>query len=196
MPAAPIRFYLDRLSSNAYLAWDQPPALAAPYGRTIEGAPVLFSALLGIPLHRPAFHPFNPLLALHVSSLPMDEAAQARLVGGLLRAVWAESRHVSEPDVVAKIASEAGLDGPALVVAAQEPEAKARLERPTDAAIAAGVFGVPTMIVDGELFGGYDDFPFLERFLASDDPLDSKALEEWAGPPRRSAMRKQHRERL
>jgi 2-hydroxychromene-2-carboxylate isomerase len=225
MPAAPIRFYLDYLSSNVYLAWDQLPALAARYQRPIELVPVLFAgllgatgqlgpaevppkvawmfknnlrkaALLGLPLHRPAFHPFNPLLALRVSSLPMDDASRARLVSGLLRAVWAESRHVSEPEVVAEVAREAGLDGAALVTAAARPEAKERLKRQTDDAIAAGVFGVPTMIADGELFWGYDDFPYLERYLAGKDTLDPAAVAEWSGPPQRSAMRKQHRERL
>jgi len=224
MSRAPIRFNLDYLSSNVYLAWEQLPALAERFGRAIEPVPVLFAGLLGahgqlgpaevrpkalwmarnnlrkaaqlgIPLHPPAFHPFNPLLALRVSSLPMDASARARLVGGLLRAVWAESRHVSEPSVVAEIASAAGLDGAALVAAAQEPDAKARLRRQTDDAIAAGVFGVPTMIVAGELFWGYDDFPFLERFLAGDDLLDSEVLEEWLRAPRRSAMRQQHRDR-
>jgi 2-hydroxychromene-2-carboxylate isomerase len=221
----PIRFYLDYLSSNVYLAWEELPALAARHGRAIEPVPVLFAgllgahgqlgpaevrpkawwmaknnlrkaALLGLPLHPPAFHPFNPLLALRVSSLPMEAAARARLIGGLLRGVWAESRHVSDPDVVAQIATEAGLDGPALVAAAGEPAAKDALRAQTDAAIAAGVFGVPTMIVDGELFWGYDDFPWLERFLAGEDPLDRDALAEWLRAPRPSAMRAQHRARL
>jgi 2-hydroxychromene-2-carboxylate isomerase/predicted enzyme related to lactoylglutathione lyase len=224
MSDAPIRIFLDYLSSNAYLAWTQLPALAQRFGRAIEPVPVLFAglleahgqmgpaevlpkawwmaknnlrkaALLGVPLHPPAFHPFNPLLALRVTSLPMDTAARARLVGGLLRGVWAERRHVSDPSVVAQIASEAGLDGAALVAAAQQPEAKAALRKQTDDAIALGVFGVPTVIVDGELFFGFDDFPFLERFLAGGDPLDRSALAEWARPQRPSAMRRQHRER-
>ena len=37
------------------------------------------------------------------------------------------------------------------------------------------------MIVDDELFWGYDDFPFLERFLAGRDPLDREALKAWFG---------------
>ena len=160
MSDAPIRIYLDYLSSNVYLAWTQLPALAQRFGRAIEPMPVLFAglleahgqmgpaevlpkawwmaknnlrkaALIGVPLHPPAFHPFNPLLALRVTSLPMDAAARARLVGGLLRGVWAERRHVSDPDVVAQIASEAGLDGAALVAAAQQPEAKAALRKQT-----------------------------------------------------------------
>ena len=44
---------------------------------------------------------------------------------------------MSDPSVVAQIASEAGLDGAALVAAAQQPEAKAALRKQTDDAIAA-----------------------------------------------------------
>ena len=44
--AAPIRFYFDYISSNAYLAWARLPALAARFGRRIEPVPVLFAGLL------------------------------------------------------------------------------------------------------------------------------------------------------
>ena len=55
------------------------------------------------------------------------------------------------------------------------------------------MFGVPTVIVDGELFFGYDDFGFLERFLAGEDPLDAAEAAYWTGPQRPSAMRREHR---
>jgi len=221
----PLRFYFDYLSSNAYLAWVALPALAERFGRRIELVPVLFpklleaygqlgpaevppkmrwmarnnlrkAKLLGLTLRPPAFHPFNPLLALRVSSSDLEDDARARLVSGLFRAVWTDRRHASDPDVVAAIANEAGLDGAALVAAAQTPEAKQRLRAQTEAALAAGVFGVPTVIVDGELFFGYDDFGFLERFLAGEDPLDTAEAAYWTGPQRPSAMRREHRARL
>lgn len=224
MSDSTIRFYLDYLSSNVYLAWTQLPALAQRHGRAIEPVPVLFAGLLeahgqmgpaevrpkarwmarnnlrkavllGVPLLPPAFHPFNPLLALRVSSLAMDADARVRLIGGLLNGVWAQRRHVSEPAVVAQIADEAGLDGAALVESAQQPAAKEALRKQTQDAIDAGVFGVPTMVVDGELFFGYDDFPFLENFLAGRDPLPPAAAGDWTGPQRPSAMRRQHKER-
>jgi 2-hydroxychromene-2-carboxylate isomerase len=152
--------------------------------------------LLGVALRPPAFHPFNPLLALRISSLDLDDAARARLVSGLFRAVWTDRRHASEPAVVAAIANEAGLDGAALVAAARTPEAKDRLRRQTADALSLGVFGVPTVRVDGELFFGYDDFDFLERFLAGNDPLDATEAAIWTGPQRPSAMRREHRARL
>ena len=56
------------------------------------------------------------------------------------------------------------------------------------------MFGVPTLIADGELFFGFDDFPWLERFLDGRDPLPPEAA-HWIGPQRPSAMRPEHRER-
>jgi 2-hydroxychromene-2-carboxylate isomerase len=220
---APIRFYFDYISSNAYLAWARLPELAERFARPLELVPVLFAglleahgqlgpaeipakahwtwrnnlrkaALLGIPLRPPRFHPFHPLVSLRTSSLPMPEAQRRTLVDALFRAVWAESRDVGDPAVVAEVASGAGLDGPALVAAAQHPEAKARLRAQTEAALAAGVFGVPSMQVGREVFWGYDDLPYLEMLLAGTDPLPPPGDASPARPPA-SAMRRRLRER-
>jgi len=213
-----MRFYFDYISSNAYLAWTQLPALTAKYGVDIEPVPVLFAGLLGahgqlgpaeipakslwmsknnarkavlldVPLNPPAFHPFNPLLSLRVSSLDVDAVARQRLIDALFAAVWVRGLHVSEPAVVQAVANEIGLDGAALVGAAQRPECKERLRQQTDDAISRGVFGVPSMEVGGELFWGYDDFPYLELFLAGNDPINPAAWHD-APPVTPSAVRK------
>ena len=218
--AAGIRFYFDYISTNAYIAWHALPEMARRHGATIEPVPVLFAGLLestgllgpaevpikarwmwrnnlrkaarlGLPLSPPAFHPFNPLLSLRISSLPMADEERTRLISGLMAAVWVNGQHVSEPEVVAKVATDAGLDGAALVHAAQQPDAKARLRRQTDDAIAAGVFGVPSMAVGDEVFWGYDDFPYLDAFLAGADPLPPLDSPEFNTRPAASAMRKQ-----
>ena len=218
--AAPtIRFYFDYISSNAYLAWVELPKLAARHGAAIEPVPVLFAgllgahgqlgpaevlpkawwmarnnlrkaALLGVPLNPPRYHPWNPLLALRVSSLPLPDEERKALIGALFAATWARSLHLSEPEVVAAVADEAGLPGGALVAEAEGEPAKQRLRVQTDAAIAAGVFGVPTFGVGEELFWGYDDLPFLDRYLAGEDPLDPKEAARWMAAGRSSAVRR------
>ena len=217
-----VRFLFDYVSSNAYLAWVELPKLAARYGYEIEPVPVLFAglleahgqlgpaevrpkahwmfrnnlrkaAVLGLTLRPPRHHPFNPLLALRVSSLALPAPERAALIGGLFEAVWSRELHVSEPDVVANVADAAGLPGRELVERAQEPESKARLRRQTGDAIAAGVFGVPTFLAGGELFWGYDDMPWLERFLAGTDPLDPAAVASWTRAPSASAVRRRFR---
>jgi 2-hydroxychromene-2-carboxylate isomerase len=114
-----------------------------------------------------------------------------------MEAVWVRGEHVSEPEVVERAARDVGLDGAAIVAAASSADVKAQLRAQTDDAIARGVFGVPMMEANGELFWGYDDLPYLELFLAGDDPLTRT---NWGKAdvqaPRPSAMRRQHRERI
>jgi 2-hydroxychromene-2-carboxylate isomerase len=88
---------------------------------------------------------------------------------------------VTDPEIVARIADGVGLDGAALVAAAGAEPAKARLRAATEAAIAANVFGVPTILVDGELFWGNDSLDHLDRFLAGADPVTPAYLSSWLG---------------
>jgi len=216
-----VRFYFDYESPNAYLAWTQLPALAARTGVAVEPVPVLYAALLdahgqigpgeqpakgrwmvknvmrkaallGVELNPPAFLPFNPLLALRVTLLAPEESRSA-VIDALFRAVWARRLHVSEPAVVEALLGDLGLDGAGLVARAQEPEVKARLRRDTEEAIVRGVFGVPMMEVAGELFWGYDDFPFLELFLTGKDPLPASLRGDGLAPPTASSHRRRFR---
>ena len=203
-----VHFYFDYISHNAYLAWTQLPRLVDRYAVRVRLLPVLFAGLLnhhgqkgpaeirakvhwmtkdvlrkasrlGIPLQPPASHPFNPLTALRLTLLPMDESLRWRLVDALFKATWAESRDISRPEVVAAVATEIGLDGAALLAQAQQPEAKQMLQDYTQQAIERGVFGVPTMIVSDELFWGFDDLLHLELFLDGQDSFDAQEFSAW-----------------
>lgn len=219
MATRTIRFYFDYISHNAYLAWTQLPQLAAKYDCGLEPVPVLFAglleahgqlgpaevpaklrwmtrnnlrkaALLGVPLNPPAFHPFNPLLALRVSSLPLPADKRRALVSALFEAVWVHAQHVSEVAVIEQVGNQIGLSGTRLVSEAGQAECKAALRQQTDDAIARGVFGVPSMEVGDELFWGFDDLPYLELLLAGKDPLTAAALQAWSGPGQASAVRR------
>jgi 2-hydroxychromene-2-carboxylate isomerase len=210
--AAPIRFLFDYLSPYAYIAWTQVHSLAERNGRTVEPVPVLFAALLGayghkgpaeippkrvyvfkhvlrtaarlgLPLQPPPGHPFNPLLALRASSLPMAEDVRRGFIDRLFAATWAGGPGIEDPSVVARLASEVGLEGPAIVAAAGSDDAKARLRSQTEMALAAGAFGVPTILVGDELFWGYDSFVDVEMFLRGQDPIRVSELVRWAGLP-------------
>jgi 2-hydroxychromene-2-carboxylate isomerase len=222
MPSPTIRFYFDYESPNAYLAWTQLPKLARRYGFTIDPAPILYAALLdahgqlgpgespakgrwmnknlarkavllGVPLNPPAFLPFNPLLALRTTLLLSDSPERDVLIDALFQAVWVRGLHVSETAVVEGVANEIGLPGGTLVAKAQMPEVKNQLRLRTDEAISRGVFGVPSMEVGDELFWGYDDFPYLELFLAGKDPIDATEFARRGRPVRPSSVRRRFR---
>ena len=206
--SSPIAFHFDFISPYAYLAWTQIHGLAARHGREVMPVPTLLAPLLahggtkgpaeipakrvytlfdvtrsahalGVPMAPPPSHPFNPLLALRVASLEMPRDDRRRLIDALYAAVWAKRQGVETPEKVAAAASEAGFDGNELVRRAGEQDAKDRLRKQTDDAIAAGIFGVPTMMVDGEMFWGLDSFGHLERQLRGEG-LDVRAkAREW-----------------
>jgi len=93
--------------------------------------------------------------------------AGARLAKALYRAFFVEGLDISQPDVAAEVAGRAGFDAQAARAAVDDPAMKDALKREVDAAIAAGVFGSPFIIVDGEPFWGTDRFDQVDRWLAS-----------------------------
>ncbi|HEU4411052.1 MAG TPA: 2-hydroxychromene-2-carboxylate isomerase [Polyangiaceae bacterium] len=208
--AEPIRVYFDFLSPFACIGWYSVRPLAARHGRPIEPVPTLLAALLDAhgqkgpaevpakrayvfkdayrkahraglgPLTPPPAHPFNPLLALRACSLPLEPGARERLVDGLFRRAWLEGAAIDTDEAVARVADAAGLPGVEIVARAKEPPAKEALRSQTERAIAAGVFGVPSFVVGGELFFGVDGLESLDAFLDGRDPLPPGLLERWA----------------
>lgn len=107
----------------------------------------------GIPLRLPAAHPFNPLPGLRLLSAPGIGLAQ---VESAFDFIWCEGRPLaSEADVLA-FAAAIGLDADAAKVRLADRDVKAQLRTNTEAATADGVFGVPTLVIDGELYWGFD----------------------------------------
>jgi 2-hydroxychromene-2-carboxylate isomerase len=74
----------------------------------------------------------------------------------LMRMAFREGRDLADLDVVLEAARRVGLDPARVEHAVQDPELKAALRTATDAAVALGVFGVPTVVVGDELFWGDD----------------------------------------
>ena len=183
-----IDWYFDFISPYAYLQCARFPAL--PAGIDVCCKPVLLSALLdqvgtlgpaeipgkreftyrqvlwlarrhGVPLRFPARHPFNPLSALR---LAVAAGASDEVVRRVFDFIWAEGRDPSNPTELAALARVLKLEAPEARIA--DPIVKARLKSNTDQAIAAGVWGVPTFVVDGLCFWGFDAGDMLLDYLA------------------------------
>ena len=94
------------------------------------------------------------------------ETGRMRHVGLEHDVVFAEDLDPGRPEVVVGLLNDAGLDGPAMVERTQEQAIKDELKANTDGAIALGVFGAPTCVVDGrKKFWGHDRFPLMEHYL-------------------------------
>jgi 2-hydroxychromene-2-carboxylate isomerase len=94
-----------------------------------------------------------------------DCALARRFALAVYRAFFVDDRDISAPETVLDIAAGLGVDREALAAALQSPEIKARLKDECDQALAAGVFGSPHVIIDGEPFFGADRLPQIERWL-------------------------------
>jgi 2-hydroxychromene-2-carboxylate isomerase len=181
-----VRCYADPVSPYAWLALRDLDRIEAA-GVRIVMVPVLFAGLLnahgtigpaeveakrrylfrdvmreaarrGLPFAGPPGHPFNPLPALRMCTALADDAARRMLLVACACATWERGENLMDEATLVRLAGEAGLDGTALLAAAQTPAVKQALADATAQAVADGVFGVPTFRVDddSELFWGAD----------------------------------------
>ena len=211
MTATPIvTFYFDPVSPYAWLASAALGRIEAA-GAQIVFQPVLFAALLnahgnigpaevpakrayifrevmreaaraGLAFKGPPGHPFNPLQALRMCLALARQHERRRFALAVMSACWERGADVSDTAVLLRVAASCALSGPAVQNAAQQPAIKMQLAAETENAIAAGVFGVPTFRVDGELFWGGDRIDALIRHLQG-DRIDEQALADFLAKP-------------
>jgi 2-hydroxychromene-2-carboxylate isomerase len=183
-----ITWYFDFISPFAWLQAERFAQL--PGGVTLTCRPVLFAGLLehwgqlgpaeigpkrvftyeyvvwraaqmGLPCKLPSAHPFNPLQLLRLAVLLDVDHAQALR---LFRFVWSEAHVAEETGAWQALIEELGVPDADARIA--QPQVKEGLRRNGEEAIAAGVFGVPTAVIDGRLFWGVDATDMLFDYLA------------------------------
>jgi 2-hydroxychromene-2-carboxylate isomerase len=189
---ASIDWYFDFVSPYSHICLHRLQALPAP----LVYRPVLFAGLLshwgqkgpaeipakrrwtyrwctwwarelGIPFRFPAAHPFNPLPYLRLA-IACDSTPQA--VRRIFDFVWTTGEDAADPLRFSRLCEELG------IVEHQVADAKEALRRNTEQAAARGVFGVPSFVVDGEVFWGADAIDFLSAFLKDKDVLHNEEM--------------------
>jgi 2-hydroxychromene-2-carboxylate isomerase len=110
----------------------------------------------------------NPLPAARAFYCVKDRRPdlQAAAAHALYDAYWLEGGDLSTPDAVASISWPDGVDRAELLAAVQSDAAAQRLRDAVSASLASGVFGSPTVVVDGEMFWGYDRLRDVDEWLA------------------------------
>ena len=96
-----------------------------------------------------------------------DAVLAAATIHALYRAFFGDDVDISKPENAAAVAVGCGVDGAAARAAIDDPAIKDALRRENEQAIAAGVFGSPFTIVDGEPFWGMDRLDQVDRWLAT-----------------------------
>ncbi len=127
-----------------------------------------FSEFLKIPLHQqPKYFPVGgddaACLIIAVDQHDGPDAAM-KIAGAIMTAVWAQERNIGDDQVLAELLAECGLDAGRLAQSDSQ-EVRERYEAHTQQAIAAGVFGAPSYVIDGEMFWGQDRLDFVARKL-------------------------------
>jgi 2-hydroxychromene-2-carboxylate isomerase len=93
---------------------------------------------------------------------PEHAAALAHAIYG---AYWGQGKDLSTPESLRSLTLPDGLSASAVAEAAAGDEAASLLRAMVDASLKAGVFGSPTVVVDGEPFWGVDKLDQVERWL-------------------------------
>jgi 2-hydroxychromene-2-carboxylate isomerase len=133
---------------------------------------------LGLPLnleprHYPMQNPapnWNKFAGWMVIAAQQSGVDAFPLSHAILRALWAEEQDISDPEVRRRIADENGYDGAALLAAELSDPVQAAYRANGLEAERLGVFGSPTIVIDGELFWGQDRYGFVDRALARRSP--------------------------
>lgn len=203
-----ITFHFDVVSPYAYLAFEKLPEVLKGLSYRVDYRPLLFAGLLnhhgqkgpaeiapkrdwtyrqvlwlahthGVPLQLPAAHPFNPLALLRLAlACGSGGLVNRHVAEAVFRHVWRGGADAADPQRLAELRAalqpQRDPDG---------PEVKAELRANTDAAVASGLFGVPTCEVDGRLFWGFDGLAMLRDWLDGKDWFASGAWEQAAALP-------------
>src|SRR3954452_14854537 len=123
----------------------------------------------GVSMQIPAAFPVSTIQPLR-ACIAAERAGQGTAaMHALFRTYWAEGQDISDVAVVERALAAAGLDGKALVAAAQEQQIKDALRRNTELALSRGVFGVPTIFVGERSFWGNDRLQFVEKELRAQE---------------------------
>lgn len=188
-----VEAYWDYSSPFAYLGMVEVERVAARTGATLVSRPMLLGAVfksvgqvnvplstfsperqahtladltrwaaqLGVAYKFPTRFPMSSLKALRATLLLPEEKRRA-FRDAVFRAYWADDRDIADETVLGELLGE---DAASVLPKIASVEVKAELTRATEEAVARGVFGAPTFVVDGELYWGQDRLVLVEDRL-------------------------------
>ena len=195
-----VDWYFDFISPYSYLCLHR-----MPRGASLRMRPVLFAGLLnhfghkgpaeipakrlwtyrscvwlakkhGVPLRFPALHPFN---SLHHLRLCLAAGATEKAIRAIFDDIWTTGADASDPGRFQALREKLGVGEAQL----GDPAVKDALRKNSEDAIAAGVFGVPSFVAEGEVFWGADSVEFLDAFLSDPSVLRNDEMKRVANLP-------------
>ncbi len=200
-----LTFYYDPISPYAYLAFAQLPKALEGLSYNVSYKPILFAAMLkthgqlgpaeiapkrdwtyrqvlwtakslGIEFQMPSSHPFNPLPLLRLATSCSDENGNTNrfVTEQIFNHVWHGSADAADSERLQALAAVLSNN-----IKCDADAAKARLKANTDMALQAGVFGVPSIVVDKKVFWGLDSLPMLREYLEGSAWFEAQSANGW-----------------
>jgi 2-hydroxychromene-2-carboxylate isomerase len=198
-----IHFYFDFISPYAWLAFKALPQSLEGISHRVHYYPVVFGAMLkhhgqlgpaempgkrdwtyrqvmwlakqqGTPLQMPASHPFNSLSLLRLAVAASDNGEPNRyVVESIFKHVWCTGLEASDAERLEALKLHLLSQAHLTLKDPQSVEVKQLLQQQTQQAIDLGLFGVPSMVVNGQVFWGQDALPMLRAYLQGDAWFES-----------------------
>jgi len=198
-----IHFYFDFISPYAWLAFKALPKSLEGISHRVHYHPVVFGAMLkhhgqlgpaempgkrdwtyrqvmwlakqqGTDLQMPASHPFNSLALLRLAVAASDNGQPNRyVVESIFKHVWCSGLEASDVERFVALQSHLFSQANVSLKDPQSLEVKQLLQQQTQQAIDLGLFGVPSMVVNGQVFWGQDALPMLRAYLQGDAWFES-----------------------
>jgi len=128
----------------------------------------IYSAQNNIPFNPPNDHPFNPLYALRLATKACSGDKQLEIVKLLFRSCWEKGLTLGEPEDLEPILDAHSFNAKEMIDKTFEREVKKELKQNVKDAIASNVFGVPSFVVDDNLFWGNDSISNLLNYVKGD----------------------------
>ncbi len=114
--------------------------------------------------------PFNSITLQRMLYAADQDGRGVQFAETLLRPIWEDGLDIASPEAIAAVLAGAGFDAADLFARAQTDAVKQGLIANTDAVVARGAFGIPTMFVgprgEGEIFFGKERLGQIEELLA------------------------------
>lgn len=194
--AKSVEFYFDYGSPTSHLAFFELKKFARAAGAEIQWRPILLGAVFkAIGSHSPVDVipkgkwmmwdlanyakrygvPFNHNPYFIINTLPLMRGALVaerrgeleRYSEAMFLAIWRDALDMGGPAVIGEALARGGFDAKAYFAGTQEQAIKDELKARTDAAVARGVFGLPTFFVGDKMWWGQDRLEWVKEALAA-----------------------------
>lgn len=200
LPAKSLDFWFDYTCPYAYLGSTQARGVAKRMGVELTYKPLLLGGVFravstpqrlfetlspakaahnaddlqrwakkfGVQLRMPPNHPIRSVEALRAT---LACGIDPKVIDAFYRAYWVDNADISDRALVRKVVEGCGHDGARVMDAIDSQAIKDDLKTRTEEAIALGIFGVPSWVVDGvHMYWGQDRIQFVEGIRAEPTP--------------------------